>query len=165
MERTTADRRHDDLFEPSLTGRARPRPPEGERPWRLGSQFYVAFFGGVLAVAAIAWVNAGRLGLEPARRRLIPLVALGGLVGVVATVELSGGGEIESSQRILARVIAVATFGVLYAIQNSADRVYHTFLPGDEDEMYDSLWGPGLAATFGLGLVQLGIVAGAVTLL
>jgi hypothetical protein len=52
------------------------------------------------------------------------------------------------------RLVGVATGGVLVALQTSADRVYHSYGEGDEDELYDSLWVPGLAATFGLGLVQ-----------
>jgi len=43
----------DDLLTPTLTGQREPQR-EGGLPWRLGSQVYVAFFGGVLAVTAIA---------------------------------------------------------------------------------------------------------------
>lgn len=154
-EPTTRDA---ELFEPSLAGKRRPALEEGRRPWRLGSQFYVAFFGGVLAVSAIAWLNARRLGVSPQRRRLIAVVALAGLVGVIVVVLLFGG-DVASSQRLLARLVAVGAFGVLYALQMSADRVYHAFEGGDEDDLYDPMWTPGLAATFGLGLVQAGIVA------
>ena len=54
------------------------------RPWRLMSQTYVAFFGGVIASTVIAFLNARRLGVEAARRRLILLVGAGGLVAVIA---------------------------------------------------------------------------------
>jgi hypothetical protein len=148
----------DDLFAPALEGRRRRVLAKGERPWRLNSQLWVAFFGGALAVAAIAWVNAKRLGVDPARRRLIPVVGIAGLVATIAIVELVLDGEFGSSQRILGRLVGVAAGGVLVALQTSADRVYHSYGEGDEDELYDSLWGPGLAATLGLGLVQAVVV-------
>ena len=155
----------DDLFTPALEGRRRRALVKGERPLRLGSQFYVAFFGGAFAVAAIAWLNARRLGVEPARQRLIPLVGVAGLVATIAVIEIFGGGEFGSSQRILGRVVALATGGVLYGLQVSADRVYHAYGEGDEDELYDSLWGPGLGATVGLGIVQAIIVYAALSVL
>jgi hypothetical protein len=148
----------DDLFEPSLQGRRRKPLAEGERPWRLGSQFYVAFFGGPLAVAAIAWFNARRLGMPSSRTWLMPVAGLAGLVAtVVAAIVVDA--DLGESQRLVARIAAVATFGVLYLLQRAPDRVYHAFADGDEDDIYDSLWGPGLAATFGLGIVQLIILA------
>jgi hypothetical protein len=155
----------DDIFTPALEGRRRRELAEGERPWRLGSQLYVAFFGGALAVAAIAWFNAERLGVAANKKRLIPLVALGGLAATIAVIEIFGGGEFGSSQRILGRVVALATGGVLYGLQVNADRVYHAYGEGDEDVLYDSLWGPGLAATFGLGIVQALIVYAALAVL
>jgi hypothetical protein len=154
----------DDLFAPALAGRRRRVLEQGERPWRLSSQFYVAFFGGALAVTAIAWLNARRLGVERTKLRLIPLVGLAGLAATVAVVEIFGGGEVGSSQRILARVVALATGGVLYGLQVSADRVYHSYAEGDEDAIYDSLWRLGLAATFGLGIVQALILAAVLVL-
>jgi hypothetical protein len=154
----------DDLFAPALAGKRRRVIPKGERPWRLSSQLYVAFFGGALAVTAIAWLNARRLGVAGTKLRLIPLIGLAGLVATVAVVEIFGGGEIGSSQRILARVVALATGGVLYGLQVSADRVYHAYTEGDEDAVYDSLWRPGLAATFGLGIVQALLLVGALEL-
>jgi hypothetical protein len=155
----------DDLFAPALEGRRRRALAKGERPWRLGSQFFVAFFGGALAVAAIAWLNAQRLGVDPARRRLIPIVGLAGLVATVAVIQIFGDGEFGGSQRILGRVVGLATGGVLYGLQVSADRIYHSYGEGDEDELYDSLWVPGLAATFGLGIVQALIVYAALSVL
>ena len=150
---------NDDLFQPSLRGVRRKRLAEGERPWRLGSQFYVAFFGGPLAVAAIAWFNARRLGMPSARTWLIPAVGLAGLVATIVAA-LVVDADLGDSQRLVARIAAVATFGVLYLLQRAPDRVYHAFADGDDEEhMYDSLWGPGLAATFGLGILQLGILA------
>ena len=148
----------DDLFQPSLRGVARKPREEGNRPWRLGSQFYVAFFGGPLAVAAIAWFNAERLGMPSSARRWIPAIGLAGLVAsVVAAVAIDT--DLGGAQRLIVRIAGVAAFGLLYLLQRAPDRVYHAFNEGDEDALYDSLWGPGLAATFGLGILQAIILA------
>jgi hypothetical protein len=56
-----------DLFSPSLTRSVRRDLPAGSRPWRLASQFYVAFFGGPLAAGAIGLLNGKRLGLPRER--------------------------------------------------------------------------------------------------
>ena len=152
------DRAHEhNLLEPALRGVSRSRRDEGDQPWRLGSQLYVGFFGGPLAVAAIAWINSDRLGM-PARRRLLTLVVglaafLAMLVAAVATEQGIGG-----SQRLVLSLAGVASFGILFLLQRSPDRVYHAFAEGDEDQMYDSLWGPGLAATLGFGFVQVAIL-------
>lgn len=49
----------DELLQPTVTQAA----PSGHLPWRLHSQFWVAFFGGIPAVTAIAWINARYLGM------------------------------------------------------------------------------------------------------
>lgn len=148
----------DDLFQPSLRGVARKPREEGNRPWRLGSQFYVAFFGGPLAVAAIAWFNSERLGMPTSARRWIPVVGLAGLVAsVVAAV--AADTDFGGAQRLIVRISGVAAFGLLYLLQRAPDRVYHAFSEGDEDAIYDSLWGPGLAATVGLGIVTAIVLA------
>lgn len=146
-----------DLLQPALRGVRRVRRGEGDQPWRLGSQLYVGFFGGPLALAAIAWFNSDRLGMPKPRRLLIPLVGLAGflamIVAAVATEQGVGG-----SQRLLLSVAGVASFGILFLLQRSPDRVYHAFADGDENQVYDSLWGPGLAATVGFGLLQVAIL-------
>jgi hypothetical protein len=143
----------EELFAPSLRGVRRGPLEEGSRPWRLGSQLYVGFFGGALAVAAIAWVNAERLGVPAARRRLIVLIGAAGVAGTIAAA-LVAGTDVGNTIRLVARVGGVATFGLLFLVQRPFDRVYHSFTEGDEDQIYDALWVPGLAATFGLGIVQ-----------
>jgi hypothetical protein len=152
-------RADDDLFAPSLQGEARVEPlTKGERPWELTSQFYVAFFGGALAVTAIAWLNAKRLRAGEETERWI--LILGGL-GVVASVVVSYvlyGSDFRSATRLGYRVVAVLLAGALYKLQQPADRIYSFRSPAGEDEQYDSLWIPGLIAVLVGGAIQLGII-------
>jgi len=150
----------DDLFTPSLRGVVRKPRTEGSRPWRLGSQFYVAFLGGALAVAAIAWFNSERLGMRPSTRRWIPVIGIAGCIASVLAA-VATGADLGGAQRLAVRVGGVATFGALYLLQRAPDRVYHAFTEGDDEVLYDSLWIPGLAATIGLGIVQALLLAAA----
>ena len=160
----TPTRNDDDLLSPSLEGRRAVRPAKGSRPWRLGSQFYVAFFGGALAATVIAWLNSGRLGLEAQRRRLIPLVGLAAVVAEVVALALLVGDPSSREIRFSGRVAGVAAYGALYWLQRPVDRLYHATTEGDDDDIYDSLWVPGLIATFVLGTVQALVVLGLVEL-
>jgi hypothetical protein len=144
----------EDVFEPSLAGY---REAE-ERPWRLGSQVYVAFFGGVLAVTAIAWLNARRLGLGERERLLILLVGAAGLVAALL-VPIVRDEDPADAYRLTSRIIGVVAFGGLYLIQRAADRVHGAF-GEDDDDAYASLWGPGLAAVVIGGIIQAVIVFG-----
>jgi hypothetical protein len=139
----------DELLTPTL-GEQRARTPSIDRPWRLGSQVYVAFFGGVLAVTAIAILNARRLGMAPKALWLIGAVGAAGLAGALTVVSLIG--DSGSSSRVPARIVALAACGVLYLIQRSADRVYHYHARADDP--YDSLLGPGLIACFTVGILE-----------
>ena len=138
---------------------------KGERPWRLGSQLYVGFFGGALAVAAIAWENSRRVGAPRETQKWIVIV---GALGVVASVIVSYmlyGNDFGSAARLGYRIVGVLTFGVLYKLQRSADRVYSFRSPSDHEHDYDSMWGAGLVAVLAGGLLQLGIVFGGMALI
>lgn len=125
------------------------------RPWRLMSQAYVAFFGGVIAATVIAWLNARRLGVPVSGRRLILLSGLGGLVlAAVALVLLTDEVTASSGTRMAIRVVAVVTCLVQLRIQQPMDRAFQ--LRGSE---YKSLWGPGLAAVIGCGLLEVALLA------
>ena len=82
MSELREQERDDDLFSPSLRDRA--AIPAGARPWRLSSQFYVAFFGGPLAAAAIGVVNGRRLGLGTGRLVGIAAAGVGALCLLIA---------------------------------------------------------------------------------
>lgn len=145
---------HDaDLFSPSLTQSVRRELPAGSRPWRLDSQFYVAFFGGPLAVGAIGYLNGKRLGLS--RERLWALAGIG-VAGFVAVVVVAVIADIGTRGRILLAVAGVASFLVARELQKDANRVYG--LSRNEHEAYDSLVGPGLAAVLLSGLASLAVL-------
>ncbi|WP_328999469.1 hypothetical protein OHA18_34140 [Kribbella sp. NBC_00709] len=110
------------------------------RPWRLMSQAYVAFFGGVIASTTVAFLNSGRLGVDAAKRRLILLTGLVGLVAVVALFALLGGDGLQVSTR----VVAVLCFLVQLRVQRPMDRAFQ--LRGTD---YGSLWRVGIPVTIG----------------
>ena len=120
------------------------------RPWRLMSQTYVAFLGGVLASTAVAYLNAGRLGVDAAKRRLILLTGLAGLLAVIGVfVLLYDDLGIGSGLRVGIRVVAVLCCLVQLRLQRPMDRAFQ--LRGQD---YGSLWGWGTALTIGGALVE-----------
>jgi hypothetical protein len=120
------------------------------RPWRLMSQTYVAFFGGVIASTVIAFLNARRLGVDAAKRRLILLTGAIGLVGVsIVFALLNGDGGLTSGLRVAIRAVAVVCCLIQVRIQRPMDRAFQ--LRGTD---YGSLWGPGIAATVGGAIVE-----------
>ena len=120
------------------------------RPWRLMSQTYVAFFGGVLASTAVAYLNAGRLGVDAAKRRLILLTGLAGLLAVIGVfVLLYDDTGVTSGLRVSIRVVAVLCCMVQLRLQRPMDRAFQ--LRGAD---YGSLWGWGIAVTIGGALAE-----------
>jgi hypothetical protein len=109
------------------------------------SQTYVAFFGGVIAVTTVAFLNARRLGVEPVKRRLILLAGVIGLIAVIAVFVLFYGDQgITSGLRVGTRVLAVLCCLVQLRLQRPMDRAFQ--LRGTD---YGSLWWPGIAAVIG----------------
>jgi hypothetical protein len=142
-----------DLLQPVLVGRE--RKPAGYQPWRLPSQIYVGFFGGALAVGAIAFANAVMLGMPIRARVAIVAVALAVEAALLTAVSLTEPGVV----RIGNVVAGLVAYGGVFLIQRSADRVYHFHT--DEDEPYASLFGPGVLACI-LGRVAEAALAEAV---
>jgi hypothetical protein len=126
------------------------------RPWRLMSQAYVAFFGGVLAVTLIAFLNPRRLGVEASKRWLILALGVAGLViAVVVVVVLADELDLSSGLRVAIRVVAVATCLAQLRIQQPMDRAFQL-----RSSEYASLWWPGVGAVFGCGLIEVALLAG-----
>lgn len=148
-----------DLFQPSISADRHYL----ERPWNPASNFYVAFFGGVIAATAIAYLNAVRLHVEHLRPRIVAV----GLAGVVVALviarfiseSVTDDDEARRYVRLASRVVAVLVHFVFAALLKQADRRFQ--LTGGD---YESLWQPGLVAVLAGGVVQavlLYIVVGA----
>ena len=139
----------DDLFTPSL-GEARPTPPQGSRPWRLSSQFYVSVFGGPVAAGLVGVLNGRRLGLPRARLAAIAGLALAALGASVVVVAL-----LDSEENSPLRLVAMIAGAVIYLptreLQQDADRRYSAARV--DAESYDSLWLPGIGMALGGGLL------------
>lgn len=130
----------DDLLQPTLADQRQHRPLE--KPWRLGSQVYVGFFGGAFAVGGIGFLNAGRLAMSMRARLAIVGIALAAEAALFAVVQTTGTDEV----RLVGIVAGLAAFGGAYLIQRSPDRVYHYHRHGDDDDEYENLFVPGLVA-------------------
>jgi hypothetical protein len=142
----------DELFTPSLTQTRRRILVEGERPWRLGSQFYVAFFGGPVGAATVGWLNGGRLQLPQARR--VAIAAAGLAAFALAAVLVRAVDSEWASPRFLLAATGVLAYAVSRWLQHAADRRYGI---GQEDT-YDSLWGPGLAIVLVCGFASAAVL-------
>ena len=148
----------DDLLRPTVA-----ETPKGRLPWRVSSQFWVAFFGGIPAVTAIAFLNARRLGSSARRQQWI---VVSGLVAVAAFLALyawvRGTDDSARTMRIVGRLLAVVLFLVLARIQREDDGRHQVFGSGQ----YAPLWIPGILATvisivllIGIALLTLSLLA------
>jgi hypothetical protein len=155
--------RTDDLLRPTLQDVR--SPAAGRRPWRLAPQFYVAFFGGALAVTALAWLNAGRLGATREAKRWILVAGTAGVVASIVVSYIFFGDDYASAARIGYRVVGVVTSIVLFRLQRSADRVYQFRTAGSDEEQYDRMLAPGLVAVLVGGVLQLAIVFAGMSLI
>lgn len=138
----------DGLLQPTLGDHA-PPAPGAKRPWRLSSQVYVAFFGGVLAVTVISLINARRLRMPASGQAAVVGV---GALGLVAMIVFAVVAALPSGARIVLQLISLAAWGLMFLVQRPYDRVHTMFSDRDEDDDYESLVAPGFAAVIFLGL-------------
>ena len=144
----------DDLLQPTIAPGAGAAPDP--LPWRLGSQLWVGFFGGVLPMLFIAQENARRLGCSAAERMrvigvgLLALAAVG--VGVGLLYALWDGDERMGKRliRLVSKVGGVLLWLLYRRWQGTPDRIHAYRHQG----RYASLWVYGLGAVFGIGFVQ-----------
>ena len=150
------------LFEPSLQQTNEPIYKHG-KPWKPYSQIWVAFFGGTLALGAIAYLNGRRLAMTQSKQlQMIAIIIMGIFVTFIGSFLLAQYGLTERIHlRLFSRVTALLTFlGVQYS-QKSAIRVYNYY--NKTSNYYDSLLGPGFVAVMVLGTIQNVIVASITT--
>jgi len=142
------------LFEPSVQDHVARDPASGDRPWRLGSQGFVAVLGGPLAIAGIAWFNAQRLGLQ---RDAQTKIVVAGAVAFAVAIAIGAAvlGDRVAGWRLISSLTGLAAYVVIAWVQRPADR---RFLMRHGDEGYESLWGPGFAAVFAGRLVEIVVV-------
>jgi hypothetical protein len=141
-----------DLFEPTI------RMPQrtGSPPWRLSSQGYVAFFGGVIAGATVALLNARRLGVAARDQLVIVAASVFGLL-VAFSIMVAWDPDRSGQLRMVDRLVAVVVYLAHARIQRPADRSFQ--LRGGE---HASLWLPGLAMVIGCGVAEALLIAGVV---
>jgi hypothetical protein len=138
----------DDLLQPTVT----PVVRSGYKPWRVQSQFWVAFFGGVLAVTGIAYINSGHLGVSARKRRVI--LALGLLALAINVALAAWMSKEQRTVRFAGRVLAVLLFLALARLQREADSRHQLFGSGE----YASLWGAGIFASIAGNVALLAIL-------
>ena len=146
----------DGLLQPTLADHV-PLAPEAKRPWRLSSQVYIAFFGGVLAVTVIALINARRLRIPGSRQAVVAGI---GAVGLTCVIVFAVVSSLPSGARVIIQLISLAAWGLMFLVQRPYDRVHSLFSDRDEEDDYESLIAPGLAAVVFLGLPLLVLVVG-----
>lgn len=154
--------RPDDLLAPTLGNEQQPPAKSKNKPWQPQSMFYVAFFGGALAYAVIAIINGRRIGLSKSYINLIVLLCF---VGLVASFFMHSVFPVIDSNFVFHRenrlaikfgdrVIGVVLSLICASFINEANRIYqYRYNTG-----YESLVGPGIAATVGLGSLQLVLI-------
>lgn len=141
----------DALFTPSIRNERLPDPA----PYRVGSTFYVGFFGGPIAATIVAVANAGRLGVQPQVRRNVALV---GVIGLVATLVAGGalaGQESESGlTRLAVRILGIVTALVQARLLTPRERYWQ-----GRGVQPSSLWALGIAAVVGGGITNAVLIA------
>jgi hypothetical protein len=145
------------LLTPTFAGHV-PRDWSAALPWRLGSQIYVAIIGGPLALTFIAVVNARRLRMPG---RLVAVLAVIGVAVMLAAFVLSYAITNDDLARLVRQLSGAAAFGLMYLVQRPYDRVHHFLSPNeDEDDDYQSLLGPGIAAVVAGNVIDAVLFAG-----
>jgi hypothetical protein len=129
----------DELLQPTVT------PVERRRlPWRVSSQFWVAFFGGIPAVTVIAFLNARRLGSTARKQVWIVVAGIAAAVvflALAAWIQTLDGGS-RPMGRIAGRALGIVLYLVLAQIQKDDDGRHQVFGGGQ----YASLWLAGILA-------------------
>ncbi len=163
----------DDLLRPSL-GEVPDFDPDLPAPWRPQSQVYLAFFGGLLAVTVIAYLNGERLRMPMGERRRflfvgLSLALLSAFVFVgfllegtdltdLAAVKDSLGRVPPREYRWGKRLVSVLWAMLMVRQQRPYERSYLNQTSRNPDEVHASLWKPGFLAALAMTPVDLAIL-------
>ncbi|MEU4294190.1 hypothetical protein AB0E63_38730 [Kribbella sp. NPDC026596] len=136
----------DELLRPTIAAAAR----STARPWRLLYLGYVAVLGGILPATWLSFVNSRRLGVSPARRLLIVVIGLTGLVAEILVAGwLFGGDDGQALARLTpVRVIAALAYLVQMRLQLPMERAFQ--LRGGE---HATRFGAGHIVLIGVGVM------------
>ncbi|MET7284015.1 hypothetical protein ABZS29_37635 [Kribbella sp. NPDC005582] len=141
----------DDLLRPSVGSGVDP----AARPWPLLNVAYIAVLGGVLPITWLAFVNSGRLGVSDAKRGLIVVIGLAGVViEFFAVGLLNPAGDLSWVALVPMRIIAVLCYYFQWRLQRPSDRVFQ--LSGRE---YGTGFGFGNLAMVAIGVFTELIIA------
>jgi ABC-type Fe3+-siderophore transport system permease subunit len=140
----------DELLRPTM---ADARPQATRPPYRVSSQGYVAFFGGVLAVTIVALINARRLRMSSRSQLLMAGAGALAVAGEVVAATLITG---DQTPRLIRTLAALAAFGVFYWLQRSPERVYEYHAKAEEP--YESLVPLGIAVCLVPGIPELAVL-------
>lgn len=147
----TISGRDDDLFRPTLGA----EPAYDPLPWNPESHFYVAFFGGVVAVTMIAFLNARRLhaGRGVGVRILLLGLAAFALVvggGFYVDAAVTDSENVARYGRFASRVAGVVLHFLVLRQLTRATRRFHVV----RGENFEPLWVPGIGAVILGGIVS-----------
>lgn len=140
----------DDLLKPTITETAVPT----ERPWRVDSLVYPAFFGGPIAVTFLSALNARRLGLDGRKVALILAAGAASLTAQLLVIAFFLQGTSSSGQRFSFTVAGLLVYLVAWFVQRRPFRIF--MLRGGEPA---NLWGPGIATVIGSVILQFILIA------
>jgi hypothetical protein len=147
-----------ELLRPSMQD-VRPLADD-QLPWRLRAQLWIGFFGGALAVTAVAWENARRLGAPSATRSWILAVGGAGVIAATAVGCVLSSRPSSMGTLLAYRIIGIAVAVILERLQRSPDRVHQYRRAGWSDEdLYDGAFAVGIGACLAGVVVQSVIVA------
>lgn len=128
----------DDVMPPVIDQEAK-RPA---RPWRPSSLLTLAILCGAIASTAIGYLNASRLGVEPAKRLLILLIGVVELTLVTLVyTRLDGGGWSALARALVRGAVLVGGCALQLRLQRPRDEEFQR-ASGE----YGSLWRPGFVA-------------------
>ncbi|MEO0603603.1 MAG: hypothetical protein AAF211_19345, partial [Myxococcota bacterium] len=150
----------DALFRPTVAQTM--RRPGTPKPWYVASQFWLAFFGGMFALAAIAFLNTYRLAMRGSDRVWVVVWTVLVFAGVSLAVGAWVGAGNEMPSRTTLRIVyrggALILYGLLARLQRTGARRYD-YLASSDEEDYASLWVPGVLAAMVGGAVQGFVIA------